>query len=809
MKIYPKIFQTVLIGAIAFGIFSIAGISTAQEVIRIPDDVPGPPYVLDQAGKTYILTQDISAPGTAITITASGITLDLNGHTITYDDFPNTGLPNPGFENGSGDVPSDWDLSQAPSAKRRPNYEKPMVEKWHLLFEASVASGEEIVSPWTYLPASAPAKAYLINAIADWEYGTGNVPLRGIAIEFEDGSIVYSAEFTDKQEFNFTTKPTVGRYRIHYKVVNSTGKAIRIDQMDLRPGGTDIPATGNYGVLVNYGIRASIKNGKIIQGQAKGPTNHNIHIYSGNIEVSDMYLEAGGMEAANIWADYVGGKVVNSTLVSGSLYRLGSRHQIRAPLMFLNGFSGVVISNNNITSGPGWGCIYMTSANGTISNNYCFTKTTITNHHAIAFRGNQAKVFNNTIVADPGQGIAVGEDQVETEVEIFNNTIYLKSQAPNFEYGRLQLEAITLKDWKGRMLRNSKVHDNKIFLTGDFDNYYGPGPQVVLGILNAASGGVEFYNNYIKVDVIDSNSSIGAGVALGGEYLDENTIWRNNVIESNHKNVLFGGTGSYAANVRNTTFVSNTLIKGANPLPDYSAFSVGSPSEIANTHLIDTKLVNGATMDVGNLYEAKYNYFVDWYLNVMVKNNSDTPIEGATVEVKDVNGTVVFSGATDANGGVNNITLNQYRKYGERWGNQPKGIEYHTPHTLTISKPGYETYTQTLTMDASKSLTVTLVPIFVDTPPFASDLSRVKAYPNPYKGDKHSQVVFDNLTANIKIRIYTLKGELVREIKEQDGDRAYWDVRNKNGEKVSSGIYIYCITNSKGEDKKGKVGIIK
>jgi hypothetical protein len=261
--------------------------------------------------------------------------------------------------------------------------------------------------------------------------------------------------------------------------------------------------------------------------------------------------------------------------------------------------------------------------------------------------------------------------------------------------------------------------------------------------------------------------------------------------------------------VRNTTFVSNTLIKGANPLPDYSAFSVGSPSEIANTHLIDTKLVNGATMDVGNLYEAKYNYFVDWYLNVMVKNNSDTPIEGATVEVKDVNGTVVFSGATDANGGVNNITLNQYRKYGERWGNQPKGIEYHTPHTLTISKPGYETYTQTLTMDASKSLTVTLVPIFVDTPPFASDLSRVKAYPNPYKGDKHSQVVFDNLTANIKIRIYTLKGELVREIKEQDGDRAYWDVRNKNGEKVSSGIYIYCITNSKGEDKKGKVGIIK
>jgi len=92
---------------------------------------------------------------------------------------------------------------------------------------------------------------------------------------------------------------------------------------------------------------------------------------------------------------------------------------------------------------------------------------------------------------------------------------------------------------------------------------------------------------------------------------------------------------------------------------------------------------------------------------------------------------------------------------------------------------------------------------------FASDLNRVKAYPNPYRGDKHSQIIFDNLTANIRIKIYTLKGELVREIKEQGGDRAYWDVRNKNGEKVSSGTYIYYITNPKGQEKKGKAAIIR
>jgi len=49
----------------------------------------------------------------------------------------------------------------------------------------------------------------------------------------------------------------------------------------------------------------------------------------------------------------------------------------------------------------------------------------------------------------------------------------------------------------------------------------------------------------------------------------------------------------------------------------------------------------------------------------------------------------------------------------------------------------------------------------------------------------------------------------VREIKEQEGDKAYWDMKNKQGETVSSGIYVYYITNPKGEEKKGEIAIIK
>lgn len=43
---------------------------------------------LNQAGATYQLTRDVSATGTAFTIAADGITLDLGGHTITYGTAP-------------------------------------------------------------------------------------------------------------------------------------------------------------------------------------------------------------------------------------------------------------------------------------------------------------------------------------------------------------------------------------------------------------------------------------------------------------------------------------------------------------------------------------------------------------------------------------------------------------------------------------------------------------------------------------------------------------------------------------------------
>ncbi len=93
-------------------------------------------------------------------------------------------------------------------------------------------------------------------------------------------------------------------------------------------------------------------------------------------------------------------------------------------------------------------------------------------------------------------------------------------------------------------------------------------------------------------------------------------------------------------------------------------------------------------------------------------------------------------------------------------------------------------------------------------PVFSSpDLIKVFAYPNPCRIHKgNEQITFKGLTTQANIKIFNIVGELIKEIEHTNGtDEEVWtDPCN-----VASGIYIYLITNDKGEKAIGKLGIIK
>jgi ligand-binding sensor domain-containing protein len=88
----------------------------------------------------------------------------------------------------------------------------------------------------------------------------------------------------------------------------------------------------------------------------------------------------------------------------------------------------------------------------------------------------------------------------------------------------------------------------------------------------------------------------------------------------------------------------------------------------------------------------------------------------------------------------------------------------------------------------------------------AKDLSEVTPYPNPFVIRQGTEkLTFDRLPYRAEIKIFTVAGELVREI--SSGDK--WDGRNEAGLLVSGGVYLFYVTDDSGDEAMGKIAVIR
>jgi hypothetical protein len=103
-----------------------------------------------------------------------------------------------------------------------------------------------------------------------------------------------------------------------------------------------------------------------------------------------------------------------------------------------------------------------------------------------------------------------------------------------------------------------------------------------------------------------------------------------------------------------------------------------------------------------------------------------------------------------------------------------------------------------------------------------SDLMMVYTVPNPYRSGSSqfttpnyhnfpdNKMRFVNVPPDCRIRIYTIAGDLVFEIKNDTGSgNLEWDTTNQAGEPVASGAYMYRLENKNGEDVYGRIIIIR
>ena len=81
------------------------------------------------------------------------------------------------------------------------------------------------------------------------------------------------------------------------------------------------------------------------------------------------------------------------------------------------------------------------------------------------------------------------------------------------------------------------------------------------------------------------------------------------------------------------------------------------------------------------------------------------------------------------------------------------------------------------------------------------NLQTVAVVPNPFRARESwdrpdgNEVHFINLPPKARIRVYTVAGDLVRDLSHDDSVRDFerWDLKNANGRDVASGIYMYRI----------------
>jgi hypothetical protein len=107
-------------------------------------------------------------------------------------------------------------------------------------------------------------------------------------------------------------------------------------------------------------------------------------------------------------------------------------------------------------------------------------------------------------------------------------------------------------------------------------------------------------------------------------------------------------------------------------------------------------------------------------------------------------------------------------------------------------------------------------PVYVSGPATAN-VENVVVIPNPYRGQERfdqpgqHRVQFQNLPPQAKIKVFTISGDLVRELDKTDPKTASldWDLKNGNQEDVASGIYVFHVLSSQGYEAKGHFVVIR
>jgi hypothetical protein len=115
--------------------------------------------------------------------------------------------------------------------------------------------------------------------------------------------------------------------------------------------------------------------------------------------------------------------------------------------------------------------------------------------------------------------------------------------------------------------------------------------------------------------------------------------------------------------------------------------------------------------------------------------------------------------------------------------------------------------------------------VFEMTVSAGSDMSKIYAVPNPYRTGTSEEttpyyhnypdrmIKFFNVPREAQIKIFTVSGDLIWEGSHYSADGSdgivNWNAKNKKGQDVSSGVYVFRVEAANGDDMYGRIVVIR
>jgi len=693
---------------------------------EIPVSEPG---ICREEGATYVLTQDVTAPTSALFL-GKNVTLDLNGHTLTYA-AGYSNVTNHSFEDGL----RGWDTSKAPGAEAK------AMPMQHPLVGDTICvlpEGQEIVSSTLELPVADRAY-YAMVAVASHE------PHLGIHVENENGDEVVctfkwdnnvrpccpeperAAKLGGGVVFALVFGQPAGRYRIRIKAVRGT---CVIDEVDIRPAmdvGVGIVERtmpwayykcildGDGCAFFDYARRDSpfepvpsipkvtgegtvrIRNGVIKLG-CKAIRTWGVQSTARDVrvELENVKFEASGINTNAVNAPFA--SLRNCRAETDTPWII-DRHRQQDYVVSLLGGGASEVWNCELIGGQGQ--LAVTGDNSVIADNLLVNRQTVVNHYSIGVGGTGTRVFHNRIFPEQGSGILIGRQQ---GVEIFENDIRVAASRPVNEYHNTDysVNAVRLTDYNATKespkgwCGGNRIHHNRISITGRrFPGAHPNYKPMAYGIFMSVGGDQNFvYENTFVIKQLDPPNTEKHGayaIYVGGS--DQGGTYHHNDITSNVTPVWIGSMYGRAANV---TIYANTFRKPAKAAP-YIPFKLGWYKHPTRDVSFFSNRFEGLefAVQIGD-YTSGYTseYDVGWTLTVVTA-------PGADVVVADAQGRqVATSQANDR--GIAVLRLPQYHAAGRgqvvRDGRRVVQVEKTYVGIYTVKSAGTEK-TITLTAD--------------------------------------------------------------------------------------------------------------